>query len=419
MKVLFLIYARFNSFQEFVVKGQSGLSWVDSMADEIVKHKKITLAMAIPVKSGTFEKKVSKGLHFYGLPNYSKMNKIHSYLLRVKHKLNETDLIYWTLEAINDFNPDIIQIFGTENPFTKVISHTEKKVIIHFQGSLQVVLKKWFAALTIYEQIVYSSFWNLILHRGIFHEYFTFKNKVIEEKTIMKQCRYMIGRTGFDKNLISFFAPEAKYFHCDEFLRINFLKNNWDVPLGKSVTCISVLKGVTYKGLDLLFELFSVLKNFMSIDVSFKICGIREDEDIVKMLKRKYRKQVDFSKFFFLGRLDADSLIHNMITSNFFIHPSYIENSSNSICEAMALGMPVIATNVGGTNSLIQNGIDGLLIQEGEPFSLAAALIYLINDYDFAKRLGKNAKTRSLIRQNPSTLFNELVQIYDTVISEK
>jgi len=416
MKVLYLIYSKFNSFDEFVIKNRTGFPWVDSLINEVIKRDKVSIGLAVPIRSGTFQKKIQNGLVFYGLPDYNRRNRIRDYKCRLKHRNIETEMNSYTLNAIEDFDPDVVQIFGTENPFGKIINLTNRKVIIHFQGSLQVVLAKWFSAISLFEQFIYSSIKDILLFRGIFHEYYSFRAKCSDERVIMNNCRYIMGRTMFDRRLILLLAPKAKYFFCNEFIRTEFLNTNWNLPLGVTVTCVSVLKGVTYKGLDLLFKISEVLKRYSSTDVIFRICGIREDEEYVKILKRKYRNKTDFKKFIFLGKLDTASLIENLCNSNFFIHPSYVENSSNSICEAMALGMPTIATNVGGTNTLILDGVDGLIVPEGEPFSMAAAIASLIKDYEYAKQIGRNAKLKSLARHDPETNVNELFQIYERVI---
>jgi len=110
--------------------------------------------------------------------------------------------------------------------------------------------------------------------------------------------------------------------------------------------------------------------------------------------------------------------VNQLCNSNFYIHPSYIENSPNSVCEAMALGMPIISTNVGGINSLINDKFEGLLVQEGEPYSLAAAIIELINNYEYAKLLAKNARERAINRHDPPKIKKQLLDIYKTILSE-
>jgi glycosyltransferase involved in cell wall biosynthesis len=254
--------------------------------------------------------------------------------------------------------------------------------------------------------------------RSSYHEYLSFRKRAERESVILRNCRYFIGRTNFDKRLISLFSPGSAYFHCEEFIRKVFFEKRWDASLNDEVTCISILKGTSYKGIDMLVEALIILRKYTSYSVKFKICGVSSDEEIVRIIKKKYNNEISISEIEFLGKLNADEMVEQLCSSNFYIHPSYIENSPNSVCEAMALGMPVISTNVGGINSLIDDNIDGILVQEGEPYSLSAALISLINNYENAKLLGENARKKAIIRHDPEKMVNCLLDIYNTILLE-
>ena len=81
---------------------------------------------------------------------------------------------------------------------------------------------------------------------------------------------------------------------------------------------------------------------------------------------------------------------------------------SNSMLEAMAIGLPVICTNcpIGGAAMVIQDGVNGILTKVGDEIELANAMIDLINNPKKAKLLGKNA---SKIRDdlNVNTIANK------------
>lgn len=73
------------------------------------------------------------------------------------------------------------------------------------------------------------------------------------------------------------------------------------------------------------------------------------------------------------------------------VHPSKSEGLSNAILEAMAEGLPVVATSVGGTPEIIRNGQNGLLVAPGDPNSLASAIQRLIVDFELRNQLGMKA----------------------------
>jgi glycosyltransferase involved in cell wall biosynthesis len=84
----------------------------------------------------------------------------------------------------------------------------------------------------------------------------------------------------------------------------------------------------------------------------------------------------------------------------------------------MALGMPIIATNVGGVSTLIENEVEGILVQEGEPYSFAAAIVDLTNNYEKAKQLGCNARIKAFKRHNPNDILENILKIYNNIIYE-
>lgn len=69
--------------------------------------------------------------------------------------------------------------------------------------------------------------------------------------------------------------------------------------------------------------------------------------------------------------MNSDKLVELLLESDLYVHTAYIDNSPNAICEAQYLGMPIIATYVGGVPSLIEQGKDGVLIPANDPFMLA------------------------------------------------
>jgi glycosyltransferase involved in cell wall biosynthesis len=107
-----------------------------------------------------------------------------------------------------------------------------------------------------------------------------------------------------------------------------------------------------------------------------------------------------------------------MLKADIFVHPSHIENSPNSLCEAMLLGMPVIATAVGGVLSMLNDKQEGILIQDGDPYSMAGAVLELIANRNYAKKLGLNARSKAMEKHDPDKIANQLMTAYFSVLSQ-
>jgi glycosyltransferase involved in cell wall biosynthesis len=74
-----------------------------------------------------------------------------------------------------------------------------------------------------------------------------------------------------------------------------------------------------------------------------------------------------------------------------FVQPSHVEGMSNALLEAMACGLPVVATTVGAAPQMIEDGVDGLLVPPGDSDALGKALERLLEDADLRQAMGRRA----------------------------
>lgn len=118
----------------------------------------------------------------------------------------------------------------------------------------------------------------------------------------------------------------------------------------------------------------------------------------------------------FTGPLEEsrkNAVIH---LSRAIILPSLGEGLPVSILEAMALGIPVIATDVGGTRELVDDGVTGFVVPPGDPGALAAAMAQLASDEPLARRLGSAGQARLRAEFSPEDATARLVALYTEVL---
>lgn len=90
--------------------------------------------------------------------------------------------------------------------------------------------------------------------------------------------------------------------------------------------------------------------------------------------------------------------IHERIAdSDIFVLPSNYEGMSNALLEALMMGLPCISTNCAGSDEIILNQDNGILVPIGNRHAMAEAIILLLNNDELSKRLGINAKKKSKI----------------------
>ena len=135
----------------------------------------------------------------------------------------------------------------------------------------------------------------------------------------------------------------------------------------------------------------------------------------LRKLIRKYRLQ---DKVTMLGRLTAQQMKERYLKSNVFVCPSIMENSPNSVCEAMLLGMPVVSAKVGGVPDLISDGEEGILFPGGKVDELAEGVKTVFYDDELATALGRFARRRARQVHNPDTNFKRLIGIYRSMMTQ-
>jgi glycosyltransferase involved in cell wall biosynthesis len=107
-----------------------------------------------------------------------------------------------------------------------------------------------------------------------------------------------------------------------------------------------------------------------------------------------------------------------MARSDIVLLPSYTEGLPRSLMEAMALGKPVVATNVGGIPELVRDGIDGILINAGEVDALVHALRVLC-DPDVRQKMGHEGQRRVRERFSLCRQASEFVGIMDALAQDR
>ena len=95
------------------------------------------------------------------------------------------------------------------------------------------------------------------------------------------------------------------------------------------------------------------------------------------------------------------------------------EGCSNYLLEAMGLGRPVVATDIGGNRELVRHGDTGLLVPPRDPAALAAAVLTLLDDRDLASRLTDAASERFRAGFSVPTMVRQYEQLYEELLQKK
>jgi glycosyltransferase involved in cell wall biosynthesis len=97
--------------------------------------------------------------------------------------------------------------------------------------------------------------------------------------------------------------------------------------------------------------------------------------------------------------------------------PSDYESCPYAVLEAMAAGVPVVATDVGGVPELLDDGVEGLLVPRRRADMAAAAVSRILADPELARALGEAGRTRARERHSLERMVTETVAVYDELLA--
>ncbi len=317
---------------------------------------------------------------------------------------------------LQEIKPDIIHLQGSEFsigiPF---LQQTEIPVVVSIQGLISEIVKKDYS----YPELRFSlSPLDFLMERIRY-----IKNKKRAESEIwqLEHANYVIGRTLWDRTHTYFHNTKAKYFYLQECIRESFIQNTWDISNTEPYTifCAGGLAS-PLKGFHKIVEAASYLVEEFP-HLKLKVCGnFNKSQKIgYHHYLTKWIKKLGMENHIeFLGSLDEKSMCDTFLKSRMYVMGSSIENSSNTLGEAMCLGVPSVVPFVGGIPSLATDEKEALFYRYDDTKLLAYQMRRILLNNDLAKRLGQNAKARSQTQYQTANLSDDLCNIYQIVMQQ-
>lgn len=428
MKVLWLSSAN-TLCDEKGDRAYNGKGWIASLQGAVREYApSVTLAVAF-LSSEDSEATVRDGVTYYKIRRRTPKGlcKLMDNWSEGKPE-NYDDRIR---QIADDFRPDIIQVFGCETKLASaILSIKDIPVIVHIQGILNECLPRFFPPGFRPEDMVTSATFinEKILRNGYIHLYEDYRRRALKETAYLSGMRFAAGRTLWDKSAIMKYSS-AEYFHIDEVLRPVFYRyagaaldktaciasaGKVDGGNGHVSRIASTISAVPYKGLDMILKTADLLKKD-GRKFRWDVAGISEDSGIVSIFEKKTGIKARECGIRFTGVIDDTLLAKALLDADIYVHPSYIENSPNSVCEAQILGIPAAVTDAGGTSSLVQDGATGKVVGTGDSFAMAEAIAYYIDRPQEAAETAKAAAVAAAMRHDRRRIVSDLLSAYHSV----
>lgn len=167
------------------------------------------------------------------------------------------------------------------------------------------------------------------------------------------------------------------------------------------------------KGLEHLIRSLALLREPRNI--SLRIVG--EDWGGVTQLRMLSKSLGVEQQVQFAGRESRGELIRSYLSADVFVLPSLFEPFGIVLLEAMAAGLPVVASRVGGIPEIVEDGATGILVQPGDATALSLALETLISDPPLRQRMGQAGRRRAE-KYSWEIIIPRIREVYEEAISE-
>ena len=398
------------------LKKNFGRGWVGMLESNLRDYKDYEIAIAFPNKNiDKIRKSVFGNRVFYEIPFPN--SKLKRWYQRFRGKLEGKEFLSKYMEIIQEYDPDLIHIFGTENSFSQIIYHTKKPVLVDIQGLLTHVTFKWFSHISKWDTIKYSSIFHIINLNTHIHQYKIKIKRAKREQDLLRNVKLVSGRTTWDKMVTTVMAPNASYYHCSRVIKDAFWSHSWKKPENAHKSILTVMNPDFYKGLDVVFQTCEKLTEY-GLDFTWNVVGVSEKIDYVKIISKKLKLKPNKINVRFLGKTTSEDIAKMLTEVDFYVHPSYMENSPNSVAEAMIVGTPTIASVTGGVPDYIDHKKTGWIFQEGDYYMVAGLILNLLND-DNVIKIAEEGRKVARIRHNPETIAHDAISNYNNILGIK
>ena len=218
--------------------------------------------------------------------------------------------------------------------------------------------------------------------------------------TVSENDRQSLLRSGIPNEKIELIYNAVNVQNQNIDPNVEKLHRQYSIP-SNHLICIAVGRLVAIKGFDILIQAAHILKK-SSRNVHFLIVGDGESRE---MLANQIEALGLNENVTLAGYQDHTAVISLVKSSDIFIMPSRYEGTPIALLEAGSLGIPIIASNVGGIPELIQDQTDALLVPPDDPQALAHAVTRLMTDKKLAEMISINAVEKIRTKFNMERQF--------------
>lgn len=330
-------------------------------------------------------------------------------------------------EELRTFQPDVIHSWGVEYDHALAMVNAAEKegmlprMVASIQGLCGFIAQHYTDGIP--EQVRRANtFRDFVRKDNIEKQQEKFVLRGNMEAGSIRKLHHVIGRTDWDRARTAELNPRVNYHFCNETLREPFYEGKWSYETCRKHRIFASSCSYPVKGFHLLLEAFAeVVKEYPDAMLAVTGRSFFAGDFKAKLRRGTYEKYMAAlaknhgleNRIEFLGNLSADAMKQAFLGANVFVLPSTMENSPNALGEAMLLGVPCVAHDVGGVRNLMEQDSEGYICPPGDTQALAQKIKNIFAMEDRAAVLGQAARAHALQTHDPEKNLQDLIEIYN------
>ncbi|MCW0483183.1 glycosyltransferase family 4 protein [Gaoshiqia sediminis] len=413
MKILWISNTLFPAVcQELNIPSPVVGGWMFSGAEALLKASAdVELGVATLYSGKSLKTLPIDGITYYLLPkpgsNYRYSHSLEPFWKRIR----------------DEFKPDVVHIHGTEYPhgLAYVNACGNSGVVASIQGLVSIYAQYYLGGIPEKELRQNITIRDIIRLDSLFKQKQRFQQRGAYEIELIRNISHIIGRTSWDQAHAWAINPRADYHFSNETLRNAFYNHKWKYEeCEKHSIFLSQahypIKGLhqLIKALPLVLRDFPKTKVYVAGNDFFSTNKFWRMNGYGKYIRSLMQANGISDQLVFTGILSEKEMCDRYLRSNVFVCPSSIENSPNSIGEAQLLGVPCIASYVGGTADMVSHNQTGLLYRFEETTMLAELVCRVFKDPDLSRKLSDSERSTAGRRHDPDVNTQTLIKIYQS-----
>ncbi|MBO4897360.1 MAG: glycosyltransferase [Clostridia bacterium] len=393
--------------------------WIDPLLESFKGSGKYSLSVATTANIKETVMTEEDGVRYYALPSSVPI---------LYDENNPLNIRAWK-DLIDEEKPDLIQVWGTEFTHALCALREAKGIpsVIYMQGFIGSVARHYTAGMTQKELRSAVSFRDILKRDTVLKQQEKYFSHTEKEREMFNLSGRIISENDWCGNSVKFASPGIKVYKCPLSINSVFSKQHWDIAKAEKHSVICNASGYPLKGLHMILKAVAVLKEKYP-DIKLYVPGdpmACSNSFKDKLSKRGYNrfiekliKELDIDKnIVWLGNLPQEELAAELASKRVFVLGSSIENHSSSLKEAMMVGVPCVASAVGGIPEYVRHGENGFLYRFEEYDIMAEYIEKLFNDDELSEKISCSARGDMIKLHGEDDTYAGIDAIYRDILN--